>query len=657
MRVGLAEGPALPQAKVLVLGERHVTEIIAKELNRQGLEPVFSDFNGSGMAFDRIPAPSDPNALSQLKKLFMQFQEHAGKPGAGTSHSVHPGVSVWAERAEFPLIAQELGLIPICPPVRVLSLFSNKLNLLQEADRLGIPHLVMSFDPIQSIREIEALIKRNKGRFPFILKSLRGGGGFGCFVLTGPEDLEKRVPLWIEQLRHNFGEAMLFAERYAGSSRHIFVPFARFRDGKFQSFPTVDASLQNRYRKIVEFSPPEGLEESIGRSLQDWTEKLADQCAFVGVGGLEFLVDGPKAYLVEGIARLNTSFHLWEQMAGTSAVAWQLATLGIHHEKAVLPKIAPERSYPAGVALRLYAEDPVFQLPQPGFVHEISEKKEWNLPGSRVELCLSLQPGTHLGEGYTGILGSIFVGAKDRKEALTIARGILDELWISGSLSTNERYLSELLNHPWIQENMFYAGYSEEEFIPEIRPPVGILELAVSICAQHFGVAGGPEKWIGGDQWVTPKISPQWAEGPVSFSTHGRLNERNHFDLPGISGKVELPEGPKVRVEAFPITKDKWQVRVGRWVMAVRRVVKSDVNHEVRKGERKLLAQANGRVHSILFRENSPISAHESVLILDCLGVLVSHALPLDAKITKWKIATRDTVHAGQELALFSLIS
>ena len=656
MRVGLAEGPALPQAKVLILGERHVTEIIAKELSRQGLEPVYSDFNGQGMAFDRIPSPSDPNALGQLKKLLTQFKDQAGKPGAGSQHSVHPGVSVWAERAEFPLVAQELGLIPICPPARVLSLFSNKLNLLHEADRIGIPHLVMSFDPIQSVREIESLIKRNKGRFPFILKSLRGGGGFGCFVLTGPEDLEKRIPIWIEQLRHNFGEAMLFAERYAGTSRHIFVPFARFQDGKFQSFPMVDASLQNRYRKIIEFSPPEGLDKSVELSLQEWAEKLADHCAFVGVGALEFLVDGPKAYLVEGIARLNTAFHLWEQVAGTSAVAWQLATLGIQNPKLELPKVTPEREWSASVALRLYAEDPVFQLPQPGFVHQISEKKEWTLPGSRGELCLSLEPGTHLSEGTTGILGSIYVGSQDRQKALTIARGILDELWISGSLSTNERYLSELLNHPWVQENMFYAGYAEEEFIPVIRPPASILEVAVSICSQQFRsevTAGALAKWVGGDQWVSPKILPVWSEGPVLFSTH----ERGRLDLPGVFGRIQLEEGPKVRVEAFPIIKDKWQVRIGKWVMAVRRVVKSDASQEVRKGERKLLAQASGRVHALLFRENALVSAHETVLILDCLGVLVPHALPVDAKITQWKIATRDVVHAGQELALFSLIS
>ena len=35
------------------------------------------------------------------------------------------------------------------------------------------------------------------------------------------------------------------------------------------------------------------------------------------------------------------------------------------------------RSWDAGIAIRLYAEDPVLQLPQPGFIREMTGPARW----------------------------------------------------------------------------------------------------------------------------------------------------------------------------------------------------------------------------------------------------------------------------------------
>ena len=79
---------------------------------------------------------------------------------------------------------------------------------------------------------------------------LRGGAGFGIFVVRSAEDLEKCFPLWLEQLRRNSGEAILFSEKYVESARRIVVLFARFHDGRTEIFAWSDASLQSRYRKV-----------------------------------------------------------------------------------------------------------------------------------------------------------------------------------------------------------------------------------------------------------------------------------------------------------------------------------------------------------------------------------------------------------------------
>ena len=147
-------------------------------------------------------------------------------------------MSVWAERAELATLGEELGLDVICPPARVLALFANKLNLLSEADRLGIPHLVMGFEPIYSIREIERLIFNQALKhkpFPFVLKAVKGGGA-SASCRPRREDLERKIPLWVEQIRRNMGEVALFAERYLEGARHVLVPFVSTWMGVFERF-------------------------------------------------------------------------------------------------------------------------------------------------------------------------------------------------------------------------------------------------------------------------------------------------------------------------------------------------------------------------------------------------------------------------------------
>src|SRR5690606_27804498 len=125
--------------------------------------------------------------------------------------ALHPGTGPWADRPEVAMLGQELGWNVISPAARVLGLFSNRLNFLYEAERLGIPHLVMSFEPIHSLREIQRLVRdlsenresspsARAGEFPLVLKSVRGASGaIGIKAIHRMDDLEWELPLWLEQ--------------------------------------------------------------------------------------------------------------------------------------------------------------------------------------------------------------------------------------------------------------------------------------------------------------------------------------------------------------------------------------------------------------------------------------------------------------------------
>ena len=611
--------------RVLLLGNRGPAQILRESLEEAGFEvESIADY----------PSVSAPDAVDSLKARLARFRSE------GTREAMnwfHPGISPWAERPELPAVGQEFGIQVIAPPARTLSLFGNRLNLLGEAEKLSIPNLLLSADPLHSVREIDRLIRRNKHCFPFVLKTVRGGSTFGLRVIHEPEDLGKQLGLWIEQLRGNLGEVMLLAERYLEGARRVVQPFARLADGSVHLFPMTDASLQCRFRKVVEFGPGDHLEPAMEKQTRDWTTALATQVGFLGVGILEFLVDGNRAYLIEGMARLNTDFHLWEKLAETRAVSWQFAGLQTARIEVPASTMTPSRS---GLAIRIYAEDSLMQLPQPGMMRELITKRDWNFPGAEARYVSLFEEGEEVHSTGNGLLGQLWVFAEDRKRALTVARGVLDEIWIAGSVQANDRFLLELISHPWVLEGMFHAGFVDEEFIPSVRPSPELMRLFASLCASLSETSETAVRWAVGDQWIKPDDSSlRWQEAPTSWTVEG---------FRGISGVLELPDGKKVRACAYPLAAARWQVRIGKWVLTVKRVRPRSA--EKSKSRLMLSAQVAGRVHSILFREQALVPAHEPILMVESLGMLIPHALPLDARISQWLVGKDSWVRTGQEL-------
>lgn len=611
-------------------------------------EKLSSQFQGLG--FDtRVQLPPPFCAPTQeLRELLAGFAQVEAR------HSLwfHPGISPLAEKTEWLALCRELGVQAILPPPRSLSHFNNRLSLLSEGEKVSTPNLLISGDPLHSVREIERLVRSKKLTFPFVLKSVRGGSGLGVKVIQQPEDLGRSLGLWLEQIRRNFGESMVLAERYLEGARRVVQPFARFMDGTFRLFPTVEASLASRLRKIVEFSPAYDdprVEKSQLKQIGGWTEALAHRTGYVGVGAVEYLLDGDRAYLIEGVPRLNSSFPVWEAVAGTSAIGWQLATLRSESQSSA-PQMMERTQWCAGLGLRILAEDPLLQLPQPGKIAETSSKTEWNFPGASAQVSLNFGEGEEIRpEQLSAVVGYIWTWAEDRKRAMLVARGVLSEIWIAGSLQTNERYLQELLVHPWVQEGMFHASFVDEEFIPAVRAEEQVLQAALVAAQALFQTLKASSeisgvKWAVGDQWIKPTKSLENLEWEKELSVFDREG------VPTVSGVLKLRTGRSCRVFGYPLAENRWQVRIGNWFLPVRRALP---RAEAGGASLRLVALISGKVHSLLFREGSWVPAHEAALVVESLGSLIPHALPLDVRIVKWHVAAEEKVQIGQLLAEF----
>ena len=296
-------------------------------------------------------------------------------------------------------------------------------------------------------------------------------------------------------------------------------------------------------------------------------------------------------------------------------------------------------------------------------MHEVSSRRHWDFLSAEAKLDLRAPaPGEDVGIDHHGLIGMIWAGAQSRALAMTTVRGVLDEVWIAGSLQTNERFLSELLLHPWVREGVFSTGFIDEEFLPSLRPPMELSWLIASALihirearGSDAGELDAPEisvpKWAVGDQWIRGDRSlVTWVEGPTRFSVG---------EWTGLSGTLRIPDGRGLRFCAFPIGPDRWQARLRAWVLAARRGRPRGGADAMKDKPRarsgpKIASLVPGRVHSVLFREGAVVPAHEPLLVIESLGMLVPHALPVDVMISRWKVSSEERVRAGQDLADFS---
>lgn len=633
MKIGLAENQATRPPSILILGEGALAEQIKDDFLELGLHAQLVGGESSGYP---LPKVTDFDAKTQFEVLFKHWVKETG------AEWVHPGFTLWSERPEFEGWARQSGLSSISVSVKTLHLFWNTHQLLKLAEGEGVPTLGLSDDPIASIREIEnaikQLVKENQAALPFVLKSAyRARSGYGSRVIRTMEDLHEWVPIWMNQLREYTGQTLLFIERYLESARSYVQPFARLKTGEIEYFPIIDASLTFEGKNWLEVCPAQSLDQETKSKIEDYTGRILEKSDFVGVGNLVFLCNGRDVYLTEGLARPNFAYRLWENVARTKALQWQLHALApallIQHPK---PRPKIQASTPiCGLNIKIYAEDTWLKIPHPGMVHEVSTTTDWSEGSHEGNLTWDVSPGQEVHWSGSGSIGHLTVFADNWTEVLSASRKILREIWISGGIQTNERFLYELLSHPWVEESMFYTGFVDEEFIPKQMPEFEWSKILSSALAEVSAPLTEKESFI----WLNQRL-------PVEGATRLKWTQRVDFEVngaKGVKGFFHTDEGKTERICVFPLHSHRYVVRVQNWFFSIRRSEKGR--------PLQLMALTSGRVHSIFFREESIVPAKQSVVIIEAHQRLISHRLPVPVKVKKVKAQPEQIVKIGEELA------
>jgi acetyl/propionyl-CoA carboxylase alpha subunit len=297
------------------------------------------------------------------------------------------------------------------------------------------------------------------------------------------------------------------------------------------------------------------------------------------------------------------------------------------------------------------------------------------LPDAWAEYSLNYGNRETISTFDSGIIGLFFAYGSDRPEVLSLVRQMIFDFWMVGTVQTNQRFLFELLQHPWVQEEIFWAGFIDDEYIPNIYLPVevekfflGVSTYLPEIVAENVEPETGEKsilpKWFVGKRRVKvdsasltqARSNLIWSQGPIYWNQENRTAFTGVLQLPweqllgeklleGKLSSVESLNEQRAPIFVFP-SGDHWLVRIGFWFSTLKRIQSGKSKQGV-----VLKAMNSGRIHAVLFLQGALVSPHDPLLTLEAFGVLVPHALPVEVRIGEWYVKAEDKVREGQELA------
>ncbi|GHO98590.1 hypothetical protein KSF_086380 [Reticulibacter mediterranei] len=362
--------------------------------------------------------------------------------------AIHPGYGFLSERASFAEACEEAGFLWIGPPAHVLQQMSHKLAAKEVARTAGIPTLpdaVVSTDRESGWEQAASQLG-----YPLLVKTNAGGGGKEIRLVATPSDLFKAIREVSHVASHSLSETIMFLEGALSSPRHIEVQIVADMHGSVLHLYERDCSIQRRYQKVAEAAPPLGLSSRLLQQMRDASLTLATLLGYVGVGTVEYLVEGDRFFFLEMNPRLQMEHPITECLTSLDLVQLQLqiACGG--------PLPMQQHEIPcAGSALeaRLYAEDPLA-----GFRRTFGRLEQFDLsphPGIRYET------GVASGQMISryGLLAKVIAHAPTRSEAAHRLAHALREIQVKG-LRTNRDFLLAILTHP-----DFLAGSPPTDFV------------------------------------------------------------------------------------------------------------------------------------------------------------------------------------------------
>ncbi len=371
---------------------------------------------------------------------------------------IHPGYGFLSENAVFAKLVEENGITFIGPTPEAIEVMGSKLAAKEAAKKFDIPMVPGSEGAITDIPEAKLLA--DKIGYPILIKASAGGGGKGMRVVNAAAEFEEQMQRAQSEALSAFGDGSVFIEKYVGSPKHIEVQVLGDNYGNIVYLFERECSIQRRHQKVIEEAPSSCLTPEKRKAIGEAAVKVAQSCAYIGAGTVEFLVDEAlNFYFLEMNTRLQVEHPVTEMITGIDLVKEQIKVargekLSFTQDDLVMRGHAIE--------LRVYAEDPMNN-----FLPDIGRLEQYKKPeGPGVRVDDGYEEGMDIPIYYDPMLAKLVAYGKDRGEAIERLVRAIDDYKIVGVKNTL-RFGKFVLRHPDFISGQFDTNFVAKNYKPE----------------------------------------------------------------------------------------------------------------------------------------------------------------------------------------------
>jgi len=274
---------------------------------------------------------------------------------------IHPGYGFLSENAEFAQACQDANITFVGPRPELLRLMGDKVAARALAQKVGVPTLPGTENPIDD--RAEALKVAKEIGYPLIVKAAFGGGGRGMRVVTKAADLADLLDEARSEAGRAFGNPAVFLEKYIPRAKHIEVQVLGDRHGNVLHLHERDCSVQRRHQKVIEIAPSVALEPQVRQALCDAAVKIATKIGYDNAGTVEFLLDldTNQWFFIEMNPRIQVEHTVTEVITGIDLVRAQILIAQGHSMHGAELDLPTQDGIPRNgfaVQCRITTEDP-----------------------------------------------------------------------------------------------------------------------------------------------------------------------------------------------------------------------------------------------------------------------------------------------------------
>lgn len=366
---------------------------------------------------------------------------------------IHPGYGFLSENADFAQACADAGIVFVGPRPELLRLMGDKVAARHEAERLKIPTLPGTPEPVRE--RAKALKVAREIGFPLIIKAAFGGGGRGMRVVDKEADLSNLLEEAQGEAERAFGNPAVFLERYIKRAKHLEVQILGDRHGNVVHLHERDCSVQRRHQKVVEIAPSVGLDEEVRAELCAAAVKLAKGIRYDNAGTVEFLydLDTKEWFFIEMNPRIQVEHTVTEVITGVDLVRSQIlvaAGHSLHGTEIGIPQqdAIPRNGY--AVQCRVTTEDPESKF-APDYGKILTYRSAGGL-GIRLDGGMGTA-GAIITPFYDSLLVKITANGSTFRQALQRMGRALKEFRIRG-VKTNIPFLENVIGHSVFKDGL-----------------------------------------------------------------------------------------------------------------------------------------------------------------------------------------------------------